>query len=220
MSVVREVAGTVVAAASVHPLRVGIDGICGAGKSTFARTLVDELRALGHRAVHLDSDGFHQVQERRHQPGEPARVYYENAYDFETLAERTLRPLGPGGSRQYATKVHDLTTDRVVSDAVATAPADAVVVFDATFLQQPALTGLWDLVIYLHATEAAATDRGVARDAAALGGATAARAAYETRYMAACRIYLAERDPRRSATIVIDNTDPHSPVIERLPPHG
>jgi uridine kinase len=35
--------------------------------------------------------------------------------------------------------------------------------------------------------------------------------------MAACRIYLEERDPRRRASIVVDNTDPGRPLVERLP---
>jgi uridine kinase len=69
-------------------------------------------------------------------------------------------------------------------------------------------------VVYLHAAEDVATERGVARDAAAMGGEAAARAAYEARYQAACRIYLAEHNPRVLATIVVDNTDPEHPVIK------
>lgn len=104
----------------------------------------------------------------------------------------------------------------MITHATAIAPPDAIAVFDATFLQQPQLEGLWDHVIYLHADEDAALGRGVARDAAALGGDDAARAAYEKRYMAACRIYLAEQQPRERASIVIDNTHPRTPFVERL----
>lgn len=192
-----------------HPLRVGVDGVCGAGKSTFARALVARLRSAGVPAFHVDSDGFHHVRaRRRRRTDDPARGYYENAYDFDALASRVLRPLGPGGDRRYATRVHDLASDEVITSEVAVAPPDAVVVFDATFVQVAALDGLWDEVIFLDVDEPAAVARGVARDAAAMGGAEAARAAYDTRYMAACRLYLAERDPRSRATIVIDHTDP------------
>jgi uridine kinase len=200
-----------------HPVRVGIDGICGAGKSTFARALAAELHAYGRPVVLVDSDGFHHVRARRYRQGrDSARGYYEDAYDFESLAAKVLRPLGPGGSRHYAVKVHDLATDAVVTDSTAVAPADAVVLFDATFIQRDELDGLWDEVVYLHADEAAAIRRGAARDASALGGMTAAREAYEARYMAACRIYLEERRPRERASIVVDNTDPTRPVIERV----
>lgn len=182
-----------------------------------ARELVDRISALGRPAVHIDSDGFHHPRARRYQQGrESARGYYEDAYDFESLIDRVLRPLGPGGTRTYAVQVHDLATDAVLDD-VAVAPVDAIVVFDATFIQRDGLGDLWDEVIYVHADPQTALARGVARDGMALGGHSSALAAYEARYMAACRIYLAEQDPRGRASIVIDNSDLNAPVIERLP---
>ncbi|WP_375001464.1 uridine kinase [Aeromicrobium sp. CTD01-1L150] len=217
MSVVGSVARHLMGRDVGHPLRVGVDGICGAGKSTFARELVATISSLGGPAIHLDSDGFHHVRERRHRQGRgSARGYYEDAYDFDALADRVLRPLGPGGNRVHATRVHDLHTDDVVIlDETARAPRDAVVVFDATFIQRDQLRSLWDEVIYLRAEESVATARGVARDAAVLGGPEAARSAFETRYMAACRLYLDEQVPAAQASIVLDNNDPSAPRLVR-----
>ena len=199
-----------------HPLRVGVDGVCGAGKSTFARALAGRLEADRFPVVFVDSDGFHHVRARRYRQGpESARGYYQDAYDFDSLAERVLVPLGPGGSLRYAVTVHDLVSDEVIADATAVAPIAAIMLFDATFIQNERLDGLWDQVIYLHADEAAAIQRGVARDSAALGGAGPARQAYQERYMAACRIYLLERDPARRASFVVDNTNPAHPVLVR-----
>ena len=66
-----------------RPVRVGIDGYCGAGKTTLARWLVAELERAGRPALHVDSDGFHHVRERRYRPGrDSARGYYEDAYDL------------------------------------------------------------------------------------------------------------------------------------------
>jgi uridine kinase len=108
--------------------------------------------------------------------------------------------------------VHDLATDEIVREW-AIAPADAVVLFDATFLQRDDLRDHWDEVIYLDATMERAQARGIERDAAALGGIERAVAVYEARYMAACRIYLAEQSPRERASIVIDNDDPTHPRL-------
>ena len=200
-----------------HPLRVGVDGVCGAGKSTFARALASRIVERGRSVVFIDSDGFHHVRERRYRQGrDTARGYYEDAYDFDSLADKVLRPLGSGGDREYAVKVHDLATDAVIDDQTALASEDAIVIFDATFIQRDELRELWDEVIYLHADEEAAFGRGIARDSDALGGVEAARAAYDSRYMAACRIYIEEQDPRARASIVIDNTNPLDPVVERL----
>ncbi|MGO3327736.1 hypothetical protein [Gordonia sp. (in: high G+C Gram-positive bacteria)] len=119
---------------SEHPWRVGVDGVCGAGKSTFAKSLVRAIQDRGRTVVFIDSDGFHHVRARRHreQGADSARGYYEHAYDFGSLADRVLLPLGPGGDRRYATKVHDLQTDEVVTGQTAVTVADAIVVFDAT----------------------------------------------------------------------------------------
>ena len=145
---------------SGHPLRVGIDGVCGAGKSAFARDLAVALEAIGRSVIHIDSDGFHHIRERRYRQGrDSARGYYDDAYDFDSLTERVLLPLGPAGSREYAVRVHDLTTDAVIDTETAQAPSGAVVIFDATFIQRDTLRELWDEVIYLHSTVEAAMAR-------------------------------------------------------------
>ena len=198
-----------------HPLRVGIDGVCGAGKTTFARELAATLEASGRTAIDVDSDGFHHVRAVRYRQGpESARGYYDNAYDLKSVRDLVLRPLGPAGSLRFASHVHDLASDEVVP-RFAVAPADAVVLFAATFIQRRDLRGDWDEVIWLDVPERVATARGVARDAAALGGTAAAESAYASRYMAACRIYLEEETPRDRASIVIDHTDPAAPAISR-----
>jgi uridine kinase len=198
-----------------HPLRIGIDGICGVGKTTFALDLARHIGRSGRPVVRLDSDGFHHVRAIRYRQGRnSARGYYEDAYDFESLRELVLRPLGPGGTRRYASRVHDLESDRPVRDW-AVAAVDAVLIFDATFLQRGDLREHWDEVIYLHASKGSALARGITRDADALGGREAATSAYASRYMAACDFYLDEERPIDRASIVVDHDDPAAPVVLR-----
>lgn len=212
-SVLDEVARIVCARELEHPVRVGIDGVCGVGKSTFAAELADRVESHGRPAILIDSDGFHHPRAVRYRQGrDSARGYYEDAYDFESLSDLVLRPLGTDGSFEYATRVHDLESDaRVVEWA--TAPADAVVLFAATFLQRDGLRRLWDDVIFLDAALDVARQRSIARDADLLGGADDARRAYDSRYMAACDIYLAEQDPVSTASIVIQHDDPRRPRL-------
>lgn len=199
-----------------YPLRVGIDGICGSGKTIFARDLVSVLTARGIPTIHLDSDGFHHVRAvRQRKLADEARGYYENAYDFDALAERVLVPLGPGGSGTYATEVHDLATDAVIEDRTAQADPRSVVVFACTFIQRGGLRDLWDEVVYLDTARDVALRRGVERDADALGGSKAAEATYERRYMAACDLYLAHERPVERASLVIAHDDPGAPRILR-----
>lgn len=214
-TVLDEVAGLLASRHVGRPLLVGVDGRVGSGKSTFARELVAALQASGRPAMHLDSDGFHHVRAVRQSGPDQARGYYDHAYDLGAVAERVLRPLRAGGSLEVATRVHDLETDEVVDDETTVVDPAAVVVLDCTFLQRGDLRDLWDEVVWLDVRRATALRRGVARDAERLGGVAAAEAAYETRYMAACDLYVAEQSPRERASIVVDHEDPTRPRLVR-----
>lgn len=214
-TVLDEVAGLLAPRRPGRPLLVGVDGVVGSGKSTFARELVNVLQGTGRPALHLDSDGFHHVRAVRQSGSDQARGYYDHAYDLEAVADRVLRPLGAGASLEVATRVHDLETDEVVDDETTVVDPAAVVVFDCTFLQRDDLRDLWDEVVWLDVRRTTALRRGVARDAERLGGVAAAEAAYETRYMAACDLYVAEQHPRERASIVVDHEDPTNPRILR-----
>jgi RimJ/RimL family protein N-acetyltransferase len=140
-------------------------------RAPFSRELAGFVTAAGRTVVIVDSGGFHHVRARRYRQGrEPAQGYYDDAYDLGSLAERVLLPLGPGGGRGYAIRVHDLASDARIDDETARAPADAIVLFAATFIQRGRLRDLWDEVIYPGVPQEAAIARGVARDAGALGG--------------------------------------------------
>ncbi len=197
-----------------HPLRVGVDGVTAAGKTTLARELAAAVEARGRQAVHLSMDGFHHPRAHRHRRGrDSADGYYEDAYDFAAVTRWVLDPLGPGGDRIYRRRIIDLAADRPVTDETGTAGEDAVLVVDGSFLQRD-LT--WDEVVFVDTGMATAFDRGTRRDAAAFGGAAAAGEAFRRRYHAACRRYLSEVDPKARATVVVGNDDVTAPVLHRL----
>lgn len=196
-----------------HPLRVAVDGITAAGKTTFADELADALRSAGRPVVRISMDGFHHPRAHRHRKGrESATGYYEDAYDFSSFARLVLTPLGPDGDRRYRNRIIDLATDTSVDEHPTLADERAVVIVDGSFLQRD-LRGLWDRIVYLHSEFGAAHDRGVRRDEQLLGGRRAAAAIYRARYHAANRRYLDEVRPAASAHIVIDNTDPALPRL-------
>jgi uridine kinase len=202
-----------------HPLRVGVDGITSSGKTTLAGELAGLVGASGRTVRRVSMDGFHHPRAHRHRQGRmSADGYYEDAYDLRAARRDLLGPLGPGGDRRYRYQIIDLATDAAVAGAWATAgPADVLIV-DGSFLQRPELRDGWDEVVFLDVSFDVARARGVARDAASLGGHDAAVAAFEQRYHAAGRRYLAEVDPLAQATIVIDNNDLQEPVLRRIGP--
>lgn len=199
-----------------HPTRVAIDGVTAAGKSTFAAELTDAVTRTGWSAVHLSTDDFHHLAEHRRRNPDPARGYYEDAFDLTTFRRLVLDPLGPGGDRHYRPKRHDLATDELIDVPAAAAPVNTVVLVDGTFLQSAALAGAWDAVIWLDTSYPVAVERAAVRDLDVFGDAESVRAAYARRYHAACRLYLAEHDPIGRADVVVANDELDRPRLVRL----
>ena len=199
-----------------HPLRVAIDGITAAGKSTLADELGEVLGPHGRQVIRLRMDDFHNARDRRHRRGRlSARGYYEDAFAFEALARDVLEPLGEDGDRRYRRRLRDLRTDEEIEDAWEVAADDAIVLVDGTFLQRPEIVALWDRRIFVATSFAAARHRAVVRDAELFGGAEATARIYEERYHAACRRYLEAVDPESLATYVVGNDDPLGPRLIR-----
>ncbi|MEU9117690.1 hypothetical protein AB0D04_39660 [Streptomyces sp. NPDC048483] len=200
-----------------HPLRVAVDGITAAGKTTLARALATAVDDRGRPAVHLSMDGFHHPRAHRHRQGRDYAIgYYQDAYDFPAFVRSVLVPLGPGGDHRYRSRIIDLAGDQAIDEPPVAAPADAVLVVDGSFLQRHELAGLWDEVVFADTSFLVARQRGTRRDTTLFGSSAQAEHAFDHRYHAACRLYLAEVDPAAHATIVVGNDDLDHPVLRRI----
>lgn len=198
-----------------HPLRVAIDGITAAGKTTFAGELAAAVAARGRPTARVSMDGYHHPRTHRHRQGrDSADGYYEDAYDFAAFASLVLEPLGAGAG--YRPAIIDLATDLAVSPPVIDLEPEAVLIVDGSFLQRAELADRWDEVIFLQTGFQAARHRGTQRDAAAFGGLEQAGLAFDNRYHAAGRLYLDEVDPAARASILIDHEDPAAPQLLRI----
>jgi uridine kinase len=200
-----------------HTLRVGIDGPDAAGKTTLADELVDRLRPA-RPVIRLSVDQFHRPQSVRHQRGTLSpEGYYRDSFDHETIAQAVLHPLGPGGDGRYLTGAFDYGADRTVDAALVSAPAGAVLLFDGVFLLRPELRSAWDLSIYLHVEEGTTLSRALVRDRELFGSADVVEARYRQRYLPGQRLYRQEARPAQRADVLVDMTDPLTPVIMRWP---
>jgi uridine kinase len=197
-----------------HPVRVAIDGVDAAGKTTLADELAAVLAARGRPVVRACVDGFGRPRADRYRRGErSAEGFWLDAFDYPALRTNLLEPLGPGGSRRYRTATFDIRTDQPRTEPLRLAPRDAVLVFDGVFLLRPQLNGAWDLRIFLEVSFQETLRRAVARDRVLFGSAKATRARYLRRYLPGQRRYLATVQPQRTADVVIDNHDPATPRL-------
>jgi uridine kinase len=210
----QELASRIVQLKQPHPLRVGIDGVDAAGKTTLAQELATFIQAQGRPVIRASIDGFHNPARLRHQRGALSpEGYYRDSFNYQALAEWLLTPLGPDGTRQYCPAVFDYRTDSETPITLKVAEVNAVLLFDGVFLLRPELTEYWDFTVFVDAAFEITLARALQRDLALFGSVEVVRKRYEQRYIPGQQLYLAECQPKERASVVVDNNDPQEPVV-------
>lgn len=197
-----------------HPIRVAIDGVDAAGKTTLADELVDPIEARGRPAIRASIDGFHRPRMERYRRGpDSPRGYYYDSFDYAAVRATLLDPLGPGGDRRYRRAAFDWRTDRPVELPLRRAPAGAILLFDGIFLLRPELSDAWDYCIFLQVDFEEVVRRAMRRDRTEGSSAADVRARYCRRYIPGQQIYLRQVRPQERADLVVDNNDPAHPRL-------
>ena len=197
-----------------HPVRVAIDGIPGAGKTTLADELAVVLRAHGREVIRATVEDFLNPRSVRHPWSDSAEGWYNHNTDLGALRRVLLDPLGPDGDRRIQRAVYDKAADIAVSPLVTTAATDAVLLFDGVFLLRKELYGRWDLRIFVSATFEKALDRSRIRDQTPLMSADEVEQRYRRRYLPSQQFYLETDRPAEHADIIVHNNDPRQPAWE------
>jgi uridine kinase len=197
-----------------HPLRVAIDGVDAAGKTTLADELVGPIAARGRPVIRASIDGFHRPRSERLQRGpDSPESYYHDSFDYPALRAALLLPLGPSGDRRYHTAVFDFRMDQPVTMKETEAPADAVLLFDGLFLLRPELDDCWDFRVFIDVPFEIVLRRAIRRDLALFGSAGAVEQRYLRRYLPGQRLYFAAIQPWLRADVVVEHSDPAHPTL-------
>jgi uridine kinase len=209
--VIGELADALLTVGEGERVVVGLDGVDGAGKTVLAR----ELAALvaPRREVHRVSvDGFHRVRADRHAGGNTAEGFYRDSYDHDAIRHRLVEPFREG--EPWVRAVHDVEAEAPV-DAVPEPAAgpDALLLVDGIFLHRPELADLWDAGVWVEVPFEVSVPRGNARFGAVGAQAADPASGANARYVGGQWLYLAEVDPARRVTWVLDNTDLDAPVL-------
>jgi uridine kinase len=198
-------------------LRVAIDGLTAAGKTTFGNELGAAFRHLGRATLRASLDDFKNPWSEAREQGYDrvsGEGYYRNAYDFRSATELLLAPAGPDGSGQVVLCAHDPLTGVDHRNVVIDAPADAILIVDSAFAFRSEYNAFWDYRIWLDVSAPLSLSRGIERDSA-IEGLEEATKLHRDRYRPAEAIYVAEVDPSAAADLVIDNSDFANPVVLR-----
>ncbi|WP_245872996.1 uridine kinase [Deinococcus planocerae] len=196
-------------------LRVAIDGVDGAGKTTFADELADVLRERGRTVIRASVDGFHAPRAVRYRLGRDSpEGFYRDSYDLAGLRSALLDPLGLGGSLAYRAAIFDHVTDSPVDAPELRADPGSLLLLDGLFLHRPELRDVWDDSVFLRVAFEVSVPRGAGRGPG--WGSPDPHAASNRRYVEGQRLYFREAEPWRHAGVVVDNDELEAPFIVDL----
>ncbi len=210
-ALLQDIARSVLRVSKEEIVRVAIDGVDGAGKTVFADELASVLEATGAKVIRASVDGFHNSASIRYRRGRASpEGFFADSYDYEQLRAALLDPLSPGGTRRYRTAVFDHRSDSPVCAPEKYADPGSILVFDGIFLHRPELRGYWDFSIFLEVRFHLSIPRGTRRGE----GSADVDAPENRRYVEGQKIYLRDCEPRKFATITVNNEDLAVPYIE------
>src|SRR3954464_11477462 len=171
-----EIAEMILALEAPHPLRIGIDGFCAAGKTTLANAVAEKLEAKGRRVIRASADNFQNPPEVRWQLGPRSpEGFFRHAIDFQALRSELLEPLGPTGSRQYRTSTYDIRALRPDRSPQQVAASSAILLLDGLFLHSPQLEGCFEFTIFVAAAYETCIARARARKQEGMADLTRSR---------------------------------------------
>jgi len=196
------------------PLRVGIDGVDAAGKTSLANELAEELTKLGQPVLRASIDGFHNPKGIRRQRGSLSpEGYYYDSFNYNLLTTHLLQPLEPPGNRRIRLSAFDFKTEQKTTSEEITASNEQILIFEGVFLFRPELIRYWDVKIFVEINFQTSLNRALERDLYLFGSKEEIEKRYNERYIPGQKIYFEAEHPQEKADIVIDNNDFMKPVI-------
>jgi uridine kinase len=191
---------------------LAVDGMDGAGKSTFADALAEVFAEDGSAIYRASLDDFHRPRLERYQRGHRSpEGFYRDSYDYATFRRVLVDPFRDGaqtsGTTGFQLTAFDTDRDTAVEAAWVSAPRDAVLIVDGIFAHRPELRGLWNWSVWLEVPIEVAYARMALRD----GTDPDPDAETNTRYREGQALYLREARPRGEAAVIVDNADLANP---------
>ena len=211
-SLLNRLAAAIVAVHPLRMIRVAIDGVDGAGKTTLADALAPLVAAQGRPVIRASIDDFHHPRALRYARGRYSPDgFYLDSYDYDSFRTLLLDPLSPEGSGRYAARRFDLDHDRPFDLVIQQAQPAAALIVDGIFLHRPELRSYWNISIFLKVDFEVSLPRGAQRGPTF--DATDAASPSNQRYVGGQKLYLGECAPEQRADIVIGYNDLREPSI-------
>lgn len=178
---------------------VAIDGVDGAGKTTFADSLSLAIEANGKPVVRASIDGFHNPRAKRHHKGKSDPLgYFLDSYDYCAFQDFLITPFRTGKASVHLARFeHRSDQENLI---IGYAQQNAVLLIDGIFLHRDELSALWDYSVFLHTPFEETFRRMAQRD----GFDPNPLAASNARYLQGQQIYLETCKPSQRASVILE----------------
>lgn len=197
-------------------LRIAIDGLTAAGKTSLGHELARGVSRRGRAVFRASLDDFKRPWSERHLYDRlSGEGYYRNAFDREAACRLLLDPSDPAADGLVALCSIDPLTQIDQSAVTSVMPTNGVLIVDGVFAYRPEINSYWDLRVWLEIDPELSVRRGIARDAETLGDPAEAEALHRDRYLVGEQLYIKEVDPRSFVEVIVDNTDFEKPRLVR-----
>lgn len=193
------------------PTLIAVDGVDGAGKSTFAKEFFKYLQGKKTHVLYSSVDYFHNSRIVRHSTEmKTSQAYFSNSFNYAALKKELLDPL-KNSTRDYCvTQYFDHRNDSRVKENKVKILPDTVLVFEGIFSNRDELKDYWDFSIFLDVTFDESYKRMAVRD----GCPADPHDLKNERYYQGQKIYFDSCDPKKRASVVINNNKFDQPFFK------
>lgn len=184
-----------------HAFVLGVDGLGGSGKTTYALSLKKTLINEGIPVEVLHIDDFIHPKEIRYDQTKPDwECYYHLQWRYDYLRKEILTPIQSGSMINKNIEIYDKQNDCYIGKHI-TLTTDSILMVEGVFLQRSELRSYFDYVIYIDANKENRLQRVIERDTY-IGDEKAIIEKYEKRYFPAEDQYILEHNPKQKANFI------------------
>lgn len=165
------------------------------------------LSKTKRQVITTSIDGFHHPKEVRYRQGRTsAQGYYDDSFNYSSLAKNLLEPLSKNGSRVYVKKIFDVRTNTPINETPQLSTPDSILILEGIFLFGPEILHFLDYKIWIDIPFSIASERMLKRDAGVFKTEEEQRKLFNQRYTPGQQLYFDKVRPSEIADVVIDNT--------------
>lgn len=181
---------------------LGIDGLGGAGKTTFVQTLIASFKAEGIKTSILHIDDFIYPKSVRYDSSkEDWECYYYLQWRYDYLLEKILVPIKLDHTIDKQIELYDKDNDNYFYQHLKL-DCDTIVIIEGVFLQRNELRPFLDYVVFIDVPKEERLRRVLKRDTY-IGDSKAIVAKCENRYFPAEEHYITHYNPAKKANQTI-----------------